>query len=457
VRWLIGVAAGLAMFIAPAATAQLSISPSSRITSTTLRYVTEFYPRWVSNAQELEGTSSGNINKLIGTSHMSPVFGFVVAPNDDTLYVGSFFDVTAQPLILTVPKTRATYSVLSMDVYGNVFSTLQPGHPGRYAIIGPGWHGRLPVGVKRVRVPVDLSFWIIRADKFSAGGSNQIAQAERFRTHVRLATLSQYEKDHSSGTTRIVPPFHYATRFQVIARDEISSAPIIFLRELQEAVHNPATPPLRRTSLKLSKRFDALFGDGQPTGARRAAFVAATKAAYARFIAHYQTHTDAAKWVFFDDIGAWGTNYLDRAATTAYLQYSNTLATAAYYQAFKDGTGTPLDAARHGYLLTFSKRQLPQAKRFWSLTAYLNGSITLVRNHAHKYVVASYTPGLQTNKNGSVSIYMSPTKPAGVSRANWLPVPKGRFNVALRVYGPEGRVAKGKYVPPAIKPLAASK
>jgi hypothetical protein len=451
---LVGLAAALVMGIgSSSAAAQDRPSGVAAVTATTLQYVTQFYPRWVSNAQEFEGTSSNNINKLIGTKYMSPVFGFVVAPNDDTLYAGSFFDVTDQPLILTVPRTRATYSVLSMDTYGNVFSTLQPGEPGRYAIVGPGWHGKLPVGVKRVRVPVDLSFWIIRADKFSPTGVNQIAEADLFRTRLRLATLSQYEQDRSSGAAKLVPPVRYATRFQVISRDEISSAPIIFLRELQEAVHNSGTPPLTGASLKLSRRFDLLFGNGQPAGARRVAFARATQAAYARFIAHYLTHTDSAKWVFFNDIGAWGTNYLDRSATTAYLQFSNTLATAAYFQAFQDGNGRPLNGARHGYILTFSKRQLPQAKRFWSLTAYLNGSITLVPNAARKYVVASYTPGLQTNKNGSVSIYMSQTKPAGVTRANWLPIPAGTFNVALRVYGPEGRVAKGKYVPPAIQPL----
>jgi len=37
-----------------------------------------------------------------------------------------------------------------------------------------------------------------------------------------------------------------------------------------------------------------------------------------------------------------------------------------------------------------------------------------------------------------------------VPEANWLPVSKGRFNILLRVYGPEGSVANNSYVPPAI-------
>jgi hypothetical protein len=206
-------------------------------------------------------------------------------------------------------------------------------------------------------------------------------------------------------------------------------------------------------SLALSNRFDRLFGNGHPTGSLRTRLAAATKTAYARFIAHYQTHTGSSNWVFFDDIGAWGTRYADRSATTAYLQYSNTLETAAYFQAFRDGSGAPLNASTHGFVLRFAKHQLPRAKRFWSLTAYLPKSITLVRNRARKYLVASYTPGLQRDGDGSLSIYMAASKPAGVPEANWLPVPAGPFNVVLRVYGPKGRAAKGAYVPPPIQPL----
>lgn len=48
-RWLVALTAGLAMLIpSAAATAQVTTSQSGGITSTTLQYVTQFYPRWVS-------------------------------------------------------------------------------------------------------------------------------------------------------------------------------------------------------------------------------------------------------------------------------------------------------------------------------------------------------------------------------------------------------------------------
>jgi hypothetical protein len=76
-----------------------------------------------------------------------------------------------------------------------------------------------------------------------------------------------------------------------------------------------------------------------------------------------------------------------------------------------------------------------------------------VPNSAKKYVVASYTPGLFTAHDGSVSIVMAVNKPAGVPQANWLPIPKGPFSIMLRAYGPQGTVEDGSYVPPPIQVL----
>jgi hypothetical protein len=88
--------------------------------------------------------------------------------------------------------------------------------------------------------------------------------------------------------------------------------------------------------------------------------------------------------------------------------------------------------------------------RFWSLTAYTPEAIELVPNPAHKYAVASYTPDLQLNNDGSLSVYMAQQLPAGVPMANWLPIPAGAFNIMLRVYGPKGSVKDNTYIPPGI-------
>ena len=73
-------------------------------------------------------------------------------------------------------------------------------------------------------------------------------------------------------------------------------------------------------------------------------------------------------------------------------------------------------------------------------------------NRVDKYLVASYTPGLVKNPDGSITITMAPTRPAGVPMANWLPVPRRQFVIAMRAYGPTGNTASPTYAPPAITP-----
>jgi len=95
---------------------------------------------------------------------------------------------------------------------------------------------------------------------------------------------------------------------------------------------------------------------------------------------------------------------------------------AAYFHTFLDGSGAPLDGSTHSCVLKFAKGQQPTAERFWSLTAYTPEAIELVQNKAGKYAVASYTPGLITAKDGSVTIVISTTPPADKKQQpNWLP------------------------------------
>jgi hypothetical protein len=86
-----------------------------------------------------------------------------------------------------------------------------------------------------------------------------------------------------------------------------------------------------------------------------------------------------------------------------------------------------------------ARTSVPEAKRFWSVTAYTPDAIELVANPVDKYVVASYTRGLEYHADGSLSVYLARELPAGVPFANSLSLPQGMFNIMLRVDGPEGR------------------
>ena len=137
----------------------------------------------------------------------------------------------------------------------------------------------------------------------------------------------------------------------------------------------------------------------------------------------YLTHTGPTNWIHFNNTGNWGDHVIERSAITEFCQFCNGIKSAAYYHAFSDVNGRPLDGSyAQGYVLTFPAGQIPMATRFWSVTAYTPQAVELIDNPADKYVVASYTPGLQYNTDGSLSVYMARRSPKGVPAANWLPV-----------------------------------
>jgi hypothetical protein len=151
------------------------------------------------------------------------------------------------------------------------------------------------------------------------------------------------------------------------------------------------------------------------------------------------------------NLGNWKTDYLDRAATAEFLLFGNDLSTSKYVDAFTDATGARLTGkGNKADRLTFRAGAVPQAKRFWSLTAYVPPGITLVPNTALRYAVAGYKPGLKTNPDGSITIYLQHNPPVSALMPNWLPVPQGPFSVLLRIYGPEGNTSSSSYAPPGI-------
>ena len=445
--------AGAIASAAPAS--QAAAAAQSPYYSVALNYTVRYYPRFMTYFQK----SLGGVNRIAGPNRVGPLYGFVVSINVDTIYASFYLDLSQGPQVFTIPKTGVTYSLLTLDVFGDVFKTsIQPQTPGTYALVPAGFTGTLPPGVTEVQVPYPLTTWIIRADKYSSSGQNQIDQATAFRASLRLASLPTYESNPAAGAATVLPQAAFALRMKAIADDAVLVHTTHFFRVLQAALRSPATAPLSTSDLQLSAAFNRRFAAANAAARHGNAgplsqMISGARAAHAMIIDRWLSHVDRNHWIYFSNFADWGTAYLDRAAGNEYIQYGNNASAAGYYNAFTDGSGAPLNGSVvPAYRLTFSKKQIPQANRFWSLTAYLPRGNTLVPNAAQKYEVARFTPGLVKNRDGSITIYIQAAPPAAALRPNWLPVPRGPFDVMLRVYGPTGNTATGHYVPPPIRP-----
>jgi len=482
--WLSIVAvAGVLALGAPTASAAAVRAGSSQATaaqattastyySTSLNYVLHFRARisswFLQRIAEKAGSANTPVMALTGSSGViGPPVRIAPGPNIDTVYAAFIdLDLSQGPQILTIPPTSSRFSVASYDVWGNVLNTV-PAQPGTYALALRTWHGTLPPGVTRVNIPYPVTQFYVRADRYSSTGVNMVASSKAFVKGIHLASLPAYEANPSSGATKVLPQaaLFFSTK---AANDRLARyTPTLYLRTLQNAMHSSSTRPLTPSDVTLSHSFDTVFAAAQQAlrhgnPVPLAQMDRAARNAQTIIANSFYSHTiSGSHWIYYDNIGNFGTDYLATSAIAEFAWLSNISSTATYYFAYADACGAALNA-RTAYRLTFSKAEIPDAMRFWSTTAYTPGAVGLIQWPGVRPIppmakgVAAYTPGLVTSPNGSITIYIQRKAPAQRSLyPNWMPTPRaGSFAFWIRVYGPTGNTAlDAHYVPPRIQPV----
>ena len=93
----------------------------------------------------------------ISTPRLSEEAGYVT-PNVNTVYGFGFLDLGPQPIIMTLPDSRGRYYMVEVvDMWTNAFAYpagVEGGYRGgTFALVGPGWKGDLPSGIRRIDAP----------------------------------------------------------------------------------------------------------------------------------------------------------------------------------------------------------------------------------------------------------------------------------------------------------------
>jgi len=159
----------------------------------------------------------------------------------------------------------------------------------------------------------------------------------------------------------------------------------------------------------------------------------------ARVANHWSMNTDT--------VGVYGNYYLKRAIVTQWGLGANLPQDAIYPMNLGDQTGRPLDGANK-YVLQFDKATLPPVDAFWSVTLY-DPEGYQVANPLNRFAVSSWMP-FKYDPDGSLTLYLQNESPGKDNEANWLPAPKGPFNLTMRLYAPKSEALIGKWNPPAV-------
>lgn len=148
-------------------------------------------------------------------------------------------------------------------------------------------------------------------------------------------------------------------------------------------------------------------------------------------------------WLVNALAGAYGADYLFRAAITQLGLGANIAQEALYQATFTDNQGKPLNG-NNSYLIHFELGQTPPVDAFWFITMYNNKSL-FVDNPINRYSIGKYTEGLRNNTDGSIDIFIQHNSPGKDKESNWLPSPQGSFNMIMRTYLPQPGILNGTW------------
>ena len=361
-------------------------------------------------------------------------FHDVTIPNADTLYSIAWLNLSEQPYLLNVPNSGSRYYLMPMlDAWTNVFSdpgTRTTGDGAKeFAITGPNWTGSLPIGVSELKSSTNM-VWII-GRTYCTGTPEDYKAVYKIQDQYTLKPLSYYGKEYTPPEGHIDNSIDTKTP----VRDQVNSLSIeeYFTRL---AILMKENPPAKADAGTLQKMAKIGFVPGDEFSLQKLdssstkALIDVPQAALETIFAHSK---DAGKningWLFTLDTGNYGTDYLQRAYITAIGLGANKPEDALYPTASTDSDGKPLDGANK-YVIHFTKA--PPVKAFWSLTMY-NDKFFFIANPLNRYTLSPRNT-LNYHKDGSFDLFIQHDQPDQNKIANWLPAPKGPFNLMLRFY-----------------------
>jgi hypothetical protein len=420
----------------------------------------EMTRRVVTNvATYVPGTMKAPMGQIIKLrEYPDASFKTVTAPNADTLYTTSFFDVGKEPWVLSIPDMNDRYYLMPMlDGWTDVFQV-----PGKrttgtkaqtYAITGPGWEGTLPSGVKELKSPTAMVWLLGRI--YCTGTPEDYAAVHKLQDEFKLVPLSSYGKTYTPppGTVDTSLDMKTAVREQVNRMDAVTF--FTLLCELMKtnppaAADAPQIAKFAKIGIVPGRDFDA--SKLKPDFLKRVPEIAID-----RVMIQFKVNKDVKDdngWAFISNGGVYGTNYLLRALVTAIGLGCNRSQDAVYPISQKDADDRAYSGANK-YVMQFAKGQLPPAEGFWSLTMY-DKDYFFVSNPINRYSISA-RQNLKANPDGSVDLYIQKDTPGAEKEANWLPAPAGDFVLMLRMYWPnesDPSIIDGTWKVPPVKKVS---
>ncbi len=410
--------------------------------------------RVITNVAEPAGTRGpmGHIIKL--RQYPDSSFRDVTAPNADTLYTTSFFDVGREPMVLSLPDMKGRFALFPLlDGWTTVFQV-----PGKrttgtgaqtYAITGPGWSGTLPLGVTEYKSRTNIVWLLGRI--YCTGTPEDYREVHALQDQVSLVPLSAYGRPYTPPPGRVDP----AIDMRTAVRDQVNRMTAVeyFTLLAQLMKQNPPAPADAPHVARFA-RIGLVPGQDFDASKLRADFASRIPAvSFDRIMIQFKINPavkDVNGWGFTTRTGIYGTDYLMRALVTAIGLGANRPQDAVYPTSTKDADGNEYNGANR-YVIRFPPGQTPPVSGFWSLTMY-DADYFFVANPINRYSISA-RQDLKHNPDGSVDLHIQHASPGADRESNWLPAPAGKFVLMMRLYWPneaDPSILDGSWVIPGV-------
>ncbi len=421
----------------------------------------EMTRRVMSNVEKPEGSHAPMGQFVRMRAYPTAAYRDVTAPNADTLYTTAWVDVGQEPWVLSLPDAQDRYYLFPMlDGWTDVFQV-----PGKrttstgaqtYAITGPGWKGKLPPGVTQYKSPTAIVWLLGRI--YCTGTPEDYAAVHQLQDQISLVPLSAYGKPYTPppGTVDPSVDMKTAVREQVnaLTADDYFNLLAKLMKDNPPAA---ADAPMLKKMAKLGIVPGQPFDSSKLGPLAKEAFDTVPKIANEKIMLWMKEGILAGDlklehgWVFTTKTGLYGVNYIQRALITAIGLGANRPQDAVYPTSEGPSVASSYTGEKK-YVMHFDKGQLPPAKGFWSLTMY-DKDYFFVQNPINRQSISA-RQNLKSNADGSVDLYIQNESPGDDKASNWLPAPKDKFILMMRLYWPEETapsILDGSWIIPPVK------
>jgi len=414
--------------------------------------------------QEMLTKTGGKVNQIVYWSRPVDWKNQTLTPNPDSIYFMAFFDTKdTGPIVLEIPPADSgsfagnivTLWQASLEDVGP--EGLDRGNGGRYLILPPDYKGATPAGYYALPSDTYSGYALLRSNLVSHSDA-EIAKSVAYGKRTKVYPLSQASQ----------PLDTIFTDANDILYDATIPYDMRFFKSLDRVVQNEGWIQRDRAMIDQLRSIGIEKGmpfhpDARTKELLEAAALEAKTWLEQQYDRGFPPFWPGSRWglpAWPEAVQGQSTNYANEdsypvdlrglAYSYAYVSIKHLGAAQYYLMAVKDTDGRPFEGSRT-YRLRVPAN--PPTKQYWSATAYDRTTHALIRG-MQRASRSSQISDLQKNADGSVDLYFGPKAPGGRD-SNWVPTSAtGRFEVMLRLYGPEKSFFEKKWVLPDIEEVS---